>query len=242
MRRLLILSVVISVLATACGSGGSSVLGASSWCDAAKKIDDTSNEMDGADIPTAEMFNTFADQLNGAVASAPAEIKDDVKLLGSVMNDMAKALKDNSDNIILAFDAMGDKLNDPAVGQAGDRITAYNERECGIVDTNSSDTNADSSGNNGFDSSGDSGFGSPGNNGFDSSGNNSGFDPSGGSGDGTFDAGIVAGLAQSLGITEDQARCVVTSIDFTSGTEPDLASMMSSFADCGVDPLSLGGG
>jgi len=104
-------------------------------------------------------------------------------------------------------------------------ITKYNERECGIVDTNSS------SSDNGFDPGSDpgtdSGFGDNTDPGFDS---------------GLPVGGIVAGLADSLGIPEDQARCLVEKLDFTSGTEPDITSMMSSFADCGIDPLTLGSG
>lgn len=221
MRRILVLSITIAILATACGGSGGA-LSAASWCEVAKKIDDTSNAMDN---PTPEVIHDFADQVESVRGSAPAEIKDDVDLMAEFLQIMAKAVDDNDGNVLLAFDSITTELNDPKYEAAGDRISAYNERECGIVDANSGD------------SSGDTGFGDTGSSDTGSS------DTDGGSTDTVVPTeGIIAGLAESIGITEDQARCLVSKIDFTSDETPQMGEMMSSFADCGIDPLSLGAG
>ncbi len=216
MRRILIVSIVLTLLATACGDSGGA-LSSANWCDTARSIDTASNAFDA---PTGENIREFAKQVKAARGSAPAEIRDDVQVLSDFLEQLTKALDDNNDNIVLAFDAMGDTLNDPKFSEAGDRITAYNERECGIVDTNASDSN----------SSGDS-----------SSGGSS-TDTGGGSTDTLVpEGGIIAGLADSMGITEEQARCLVSNFDFTSGETPPISDLMSGFTDCGIDPLSLGG-
>ncbi len=216
MRRILIASMALALLATACGDSGGS-LSSANWCETARSVDDASNAFDS---PTGDSIREFAKQVKAARSSAPAEIKDDVQVLSDFLEQLTKALDDNNDNIVLAFDAMGDTLNDPKFSDAGDRITAYNERECGIVDTSSSDST----------SSGDT-----------SSGGSS-TDPGSGSTDTLVpEGGIIAGLAQEMGITEEQARCLVSNFDFTSSETPPISDLMSGFTDCGIDPLSLGG-
>jgi len=211
MRRILTISIAVALLATACGDSGGS-LSSANWCDTARVIEVSSNAFDS---PTPDNIRLFSQQVSDARGSAPAEIKDDVKLLSEFLQIMVKAVDDNDGNIILAFDSMTTELNDPKYSDAGDRITAYNERECGIVDTNASDT---------------------------SSADGTSTD----TGNGTTDTlvppgGIVAGLADSFGITEDQARCLVSNFDFTSSQDPSVSDMISVFADCGIDPSILGG-
>jgi len=222
MRRILVLSITIAVLATACGGSGGT-LSSAAWCDNAKKVDEASNAFD---TPTADNIREFAKQIRDSRSSAPAEIKDDVNLLSEFLQIMVKAVDENDGNILLAFDSMTAELNDPKYEQAGNRITAYNERECGIVDTSSSDTGSGTA-----DGTGDT----------IPSGNDTA--PIDGSTDTIVPPdGIVAGLAQEMGITEDQARCLVSKLDFTTGETPPISELMSSFTDCGIDPLALGAG
>jgi len=215
MRRILVLSITIAVLATACGGSGGS-LSAANWCASAKSIDQASNAFDS---PTAANLQEFSKQIDQVTNSAPAEIRDDVKLLSDFLHTLVKAVDDNDGNILLAFDSLTTELNDPKYSDAGDRITAYNERECGITDTNTSDNSGDSS-----------------------SGTQDSTDTSGSTDTIVPPGGIVAGLAVTLGITEDQARCLVSKFDFTSSEDPSVADMISGFADCGIDPTALGAG
>jgi len=215
MRKILIISIAVALLATACGDSGGS-LSSANWCDTAQSVN---NASDAFDAPTGDNIREFAKQVKGAVNSAPAEIKADVELMSEFLQQMTKALDDNNDNIILAFDAMGDTLNDPKYSDAGDRLSAYDERECGIVDTSSN-----------TDNSGDT----------IPTGDNKA--PVDGSTDTLVpEGGIVAGLAEGMGITEDQARCLVSNFDFTSSQDPSIADLISGFADCGIDPSILGG-
>ena len=215
MRRILVLSITIAVLATACGDSGG-LLSAANWCETARSVDTASNAFDS---PTNENIREFSRLVDESRSSAPAEIKDDVNLLAEFLQQFTKALDDNDNNILLAFDALGDTLNDPKYENAGDRITAYNERECGITDTDASDNSGDSS--SGTQDSNDAG------------GSTDTIVPPG---------GLIAGLAENLGITEDQARCLVSKFDFTSAEDPSVADMMSGFVDCGIDPTALGAG
>lgn len=247
MRRLPIILIVTALFATACGGGDNSLLSAASssnWCDFAQKVEDSNNALDE---PTAAGMRDFADQVEASVSHAPAEIKADVELLASFADDLVTALEENDDNILLAFDSISAELSDPKYEDAGDRVSAYNERECGIVDSSSSDSSSSDSpdstsdGSNPFDSSStDSGATDSGTSdiapapGDNPGGVDPGFDPAG------VD-GLIAGLAEQLGITEEQARCLFTALDFTGAETPPIDEMMNAFGDCGVDPLSLGG-
>ncbi len=229
MRRLIIVSVVITLFATACGDSGGGLAaglgGGGNWCDLAIDIEDSSDELDD---PSAEGIRRFADQIDAAKDSAPSEIRSDVKLLADFIGDLADAVDANDGNIILAFDDMTAQLTDPSFEEAGDRISAYNERECGIVDDSSPDTFDDDEG----DGDGDGGiFGD-----VDPDDEVDDFDDSD-----IPQEGIIAGLADSLGITDEQARCLVTKVDFLEDVEPDLSVLFDVFGDCGIDPLSLGG-
>ena len=53
---------------------------------------------------------------------------------------------------------------------------------------------------------------------------------------------VVDQLVESLGLTEEQAQCLVDQMDLTSGTTPDLADMMDFFEECDINPLDLPGG
>jgi len=207
--RVLTISIAITVLAAACGGSGGS-LSSANWCDTARSVEAASSAFDS---PTPETLREFSRQVKAAIGSSPAEIKADVQVLSDFLEVMGKAVDDNNGNMLLAFDSITSEINDPRLNDAGDRINAYNERECGIPNTTTTGNNF----------------------------------TGGGIGDGTTDTvlppgGIVAGLAQSMGITEDQARCLVTTFDFTSSQPPSDSDLISGFADCGIDPLALGAG
>ncbi len=226
MRRLIIVSVVITLFATACGDSGGGLaagLGGGDWCDVATDIEDSS---DALDDPSAAGIRQFADQIDAVKDSAPSEIRSDVKLLAEFIGDLADAVDDNDGNILLAFDDMTSQLLDPRFEEAGDRISAYNERECGILD--------DSSPSGSPDDGGDGTFGD-----VDPDDDVDDFDDFDDSG--IPSEGIIAGLADSMGITEEQARCLVTQVDFLATDVPsDFSAFFEAFEDCGIDPLSLG--
>jgi hypothetical protein len=50
---------------------------------------------------------------------------------------------------------------------------------------------------------------------------------------------LVADLADQLGISEDDTRCLVEKLDITTGETPDVSSMFESLEECGIDPFSL---
>lgn len=57
-----------------------------------------------------------------------------------------------------------------------------------------------------------------------------------------FSEGVIAGLADQLGIPEDDARCLVEKLDLSDGETPDVASMFDVLEECDIDPLSLATG
>ena len=52
----------------------------------------------------------------------------------------------------------------------------------------------------------------------------------------------MAGIADSLGIPEEDARCILENVDLSEGGEPDPAQIFDSLDICDIDPLSIAGG
>jgi hypothetical protein len=61
-------------------------------------------------------------------------------------------------------------------------------------------------------------------------------------GGGDIDDLVVDQLVDSLGVTEEQAQCLVDKMDLTSGTTPDISDMMDLFEECDINPLDLDSG
>ena len=196
MRTLLTLLLAFTLFAASCGDDGGS---AAAWCDLATEVD-ALDELGGQD---PDDWRRFQDLLQDAVDAAPGEISDDVQLTADFLDDIVDALDDNDDNLLLAIDqaTTSDDYDQAALDAAGDRIEAYNEAECGI---GSSDDDGSDDGSTDADSSTD---------GDDSSDD--------GDDGGLPEGGIVAGIADSLGIPEEDARCILENVDIGPGGEPD---------------------
>jgi hypothetical protein len=106
MRRLVAVSALLVVTATACGGEGdvddAPEAGIEAFCDEVSRYDETG---DFSDEATAEAYEKMA-------AVAPRQIKGDVEIL-----------RDSLD---------GDVVGDERTATAGDRFTAYVDRACGI--------------------------------------------------------------------------------------------------------------
>ena len=222
MRPLLAAALSLTLFAAACGDDGAG--SAADWCDLATEIDATGDVGTG----TPDDWRNFRDLVNEASRSAPDEIADDVDTLSSWLDAMVGALDDNDDNVLLAFDqvALSGDFSEDELDAASDAITAYNEAECGLPAPDSGNTDAGNT---------DSGN-------TDSGNSDSGETDAGDSDAGIPEGGIVAGIADSLGIPEEDARCILENVDLSEGGEPDPAQIFDALDICDIDPLSIAGG
>ena len=216
-RPLLAAALSLTLFAAACGDDGAG--SAADWCDIATEVDAAGDLGTG----TPDDWRNFRDLVNEASRSAPDEIADDVDTLSRWLDAMVEALGDNDDNVLLAFDqvALSGDFPDDELDAASDAITAYNEAECGLPDNDSGTTESDGNESEGSDA-GDS----------DSIDTDAGI-PEG---------GIVAGIADSLGIPEEDARCILENVDLSEGGEPDPTQIFDALSTCDIDPLSIAGG
>ena len=217
MRPLLAAALSLTLFAAACGDDGAG--SAADWCDLATEIDATGDVGTG----TPDDWRNFRDLVNEASRSAPDEIADDVDTLSSWLDAMVGALDDNDDNVLLAFDqvALSGDFSEDELDAASDAITAYNEAQCGLPDNDSGDSDSGNS---------------------DSDGSDAGDSDAGDSDAGIPEGGIVAGIADSLGIPEEDARCILENVDLSEGGEPDPAQIFDALDICDIDPLSIAGG
>ena len=217
MRPLLAAVLSLTLFAAACGDDGAG--SAADWCDIATEIDATGDVGTG----TPDDWRNFRDLVNEASRAAPAEIADDVDTLSSWLDAMVGALDDNDDNVLLAFDqvALSGDFSEDELDAASDAITAYNEAQCGLPDNDSGDSDSGNS---------------------DSDGSDAGDSDAGDSDAGIPEGGIVAGIADSLGIPEEDARCILENVDLSEGGEPDPAQIFDALDICDIDPLSIAGG
>jgi hypothetical protein len=216
MRRILITLISLTLLAAACGDDGGG--SAAAWCDRAQQVEDLSNSLDS---PTD--YRAFRDAVDDIKGSAPSEISDAVDTTADFLDMMADALEDNDDNIILAFDEVQQEVDLEEMTAAGDAIEEYNARECGIGTSDADDSD-----------------------GFDDSDPFSGDDPFSDSDDDDSDEfefgdSIVGSIADSLGVTEDQARCLVEELDLGASGEPDLSGMFDVLGECDISVADLAG-
>ena len=217
MRSLLAAVLSLTLFAAACGDDGAG--SAADWCDLATEIDATGDVGTG----TPDDWRNFRDLVNEASRSAPDEIADDVDTLSSWLDAMVGALDDNDDNVLLAFDqvALSGDFSEDELDAASDAITAYNEAQCGLPDNDSGDSDSGNS---------------------DSDGSDAGDSDAGDSEAGIPEGGIVAGIADSLGIPEEDARSNLENVDLSEGGEPDPAQIFDALDICDIDPLSIAGG
>ncbi len=126
---------VLLVGFTACGSdsGGAST---DEWCDLAKELDSDTSALDTIDFTDPESakatFDDVADKLDQAVDAAPDEIKEAVETSKDAFAKLISVLE-AADYDILDVDQDALSAAGPDFEAAGDKITAFNEKECGIA-------------------------------------------------------------------------------------------------------------
>ena len=192
-------------------SGASS---SSDWCTLSKQLDaDTSNPFSSNEPAQVQKdFEGIQAKIAAAVAVAPAEIKSSVETVQKAFSDMYAELKK------VGFDVTKiDQTQVAAIGTGMDASTTaidtYNEKECGIApaSADTSDTGSASS---------DTGTGT-------------GLT-------GTVRDQVEQSL-ESIGLTADEAGCVVDNVDSSLaakvGSDPSL--LMSVFSTCNIDITRL---
>jgi hypothetical protein len=207
---------VLAPAVAACGDGdgGSS---AEEWCTLARDLESSDDIFGDDETPTPEAlkasFTELLDVLERAEKAAPDEIKDDVEASLGAFRQFSDVLAD-ADYNFLDVDLASIEAISVEAEAAGDRITEYNERECGIVseDTTTGDTS--------------------------SGGETDASLPQGSVRD------VIMQQFEDMGMTQEQAACVADNIDEAafSGGDIDPTEVLSVYTDCGVDPATLGGG
>lgn len=198
----------------------------SEWCRLARDVEAESILGAGNDDvftsgPDAieEALQTTLDFADDAEDLAPDEIADDVETIFDGLRRFDEVLAEADYNFLQVDTADLEVLNDPAFSEAGERIQRYNRDVCGIESD--------------IDLGGDDGTAT------DDSGDGTTEDtlPDGSIGD------IVAQtLRDSLGLSEEQAQCLVDNLDLDSfdPENPDISQMFGIFEDCDIDLAQLG--
>ena len=170
-------------------SGDDGGSGGGEWCDAARNVEAETDLLDDVDFTDPESFEDayqqVIDTLEDAADSAPDEIQDDVQLTLDAFTELFEALQEVEFDFLELDQAI---LENPEAEAASERIEAYNERECGSPaesdETDDTDGTADS------DTGDDDTL----------------------SGEGTIRDEMVRQFT-AMGMTDDQANCLVDNID-----------------------------
>jgi hypothetical protein len=199
--------------------------GGGEWCDLARELD-SNDVLDDVDIEDPDAiesaFEEMIDLTQQAADSAPDEIKDDVELVVETARDLVDELRD----VDFDFTALDQSvLDNPEATAAGERIDAYGERVCGIDGGSTDDTDVDT-GDDTLDTETDA---------TDASGDDSGLD-------GTTRDQVIAQLT-GVGLTEDQANCIVDNVDdleeFASTGASDPTAFLALVETCDIDLTQL---
>jgi hypothetical protein len=205
------------------GDGGSTA----EWCDVAEEVESSSNALDALDPTDPESvrttFSTFRDLVSDAVDKAPGEIKDDVETTKKALDKMYAELEGADFNILdvdlSVFEELGTEVE-----AAGDRIQAFNEKECGITPDTSDGATDTTAASDGTDTTAEGDDGS------------SGSDDTSGT---VRDQ--MAQQFEAMGLTAEQARCLADAIDPAdfAGSDPDMSLLFELFDQCGVSAEDL---
>jgi hypothetical protein len=183
-------------------------------------LDDVDVE-DPAAIESA--FEEMIDLTEEAADSAPDEIKADVELVVEAAKDLVDELRD----VDFDFTALDETvLDNPEATEAGERIEEYGERVCGIGSTDDTlDTDVgivDDTLDTGTDAT-------------DDSGDDSGLD-------GTTRDQVITQLT-GVGLTEEQANCIVDNVDdledFATTGASDPTAFLALVETCDIDLTTL---
>lgn len=140
MKRIVLALLALSVVATACGGGKTTVAGGSKnrYCDLARTIDQKLGNSDQTQLSTPEKMRAFFEEadraIGAAVAAAPSEIKADIQTLATAFRKVVDALrKANWDFMKVAADVQS--LSSPQIEAASKRVEKYGQEVCGITPT-----------------------------------------------------------------------------------------------------------
>jgi hypothetical protein len=147
MRKLLIVASVVALGPAVAACGGGDGGSAEAWCDLAREVEDAPDPFGGDETPSPETmkaaFTDLLDVFERAEKAAPDEIKDDVTTSLNAFREFNDALAAADYNFLdIDLSSIQQVMNDAEA--AGDRIEAYNARECGI-EPSTSDSVADDS-------------------------------------------------------------------------------------------------
>ncbi|MBI4729496.1 MAG: hypothetical protein HY775_08365 [Acidobacteria bacterium] len=138
MKRIVLALLALSVVATACGGGKTTVAGGSKgkYCDLARTIDQKLGKSDPSQMATPEKMRAFFEEadraIGAAVAAAPSEIKADIQTLAAAFRKVVDALrKANWDLMKVAADMAS--LSSPEIEAASKRVEKYGQDVCGIT-------------------------------------------------------------------------------------------------------------
>jgi hypothetical protein len=210
-------------------SGGNS--GGSEWCDLARDLESNSAIDDVVSNDPDAIENAFEEMIDlaeEAADSAPDEIKDDVELLVDETKRLVEELRD----VDFDFTALDESVvENPEATAAGERLDAYLARECGfddnIVDTGDTVDLGDLGDTLDTLDLGD----------IEDLGDISGTDEE------TARQQLVS-VFTLIGMTEEQANCVIDSIDLAelgNAENVDPSVYFDLFDDCGFDLTNPGG-
>ncbi len=122
------------------GDDGGSRGSKSGWCEVARGVQNASEALGGEAVdPTDKaavkaLFDDLKQAIGKAEGKAPAEIKADVETTFAAFKKLISAIekKDYDFLAVVSDPELASLFEDEKLSEAGDRITAYNERECGI--------------------------------------------------------------------------------------------------------------
>jgi hypothetical protein len=200
------------------GDSGDDGSGGGEWCDMARNVEaemDTFEDVDFTDPESLEdAYQQMIDEVEDAVDSAPDEIEDDLELIIDGFKELFEALQDVDFDFLELDQSV---LENSEVEAASDRIEAYNERECGIE--SDSDVTDDTDAGDDTDSGDDDTL----------------------SGEGTIRDEMVRQFT-AMGMTEDQANCLVDNIDLeevASSGAADPSMFFDLFETCEIELTDL---
>lgn len=222
MKRPVALLLPLALVLAACGGddAGGDATGddIEAWCGVAQELSDLSDTLDDIDPFDPPAIETAYGELRStadrARSAAPAEIRADVELLadGVAQIDDALAAADYDFlDVDLAFmDDFGDE-----VGEASDRLDAFNVRECGFDPADELDGDLDVGGTDA---------------GTDDDSRDD-FDPTAG----PVRDQVVRELVAS-GFTSDEAECIIDNLDMTgiASAPDDPMAMIEVFDTCDI--------
>jgi hypothetical protein len=224
-----LLAIPLTLAFVACGDDDGGGGSASDWCDVATQVQDQDQVFEDMDFTNPETieeaFTSSRDLLDDAVGEAPDEIRDDVETVRDGFATLVDELEAVDFDFMQLDTAVLDEIG-VEVQEASDRIAAYSEEECGIESDDGADTTDATDDGATDDTVSDEG-------GEDATAT-------------TFGGGSVNDIILqqfvAMGMTEEQAECLLGEIDvdefMSSG---DTSAFLEAFSTCDIDPTSLGG-